>query len=52
VVTVSLSNGQVTPLTAVNLYVAANLAKITLEEISWAVIPFVLAMMGALLIST
>ena len=29
----------------------ANLAKITLEEISWAVIPFVLAMVAALLIT-
>jgi len=52
VMTVNLAIGQVTPPMAVNLYVAANLAKITLEEISWAVIPFVLAMVGALLITT
>lgn len=50
VMTVNLAIGQVTPPMAVNLYVAANLAKITLEEISRAVIPFVLAMVGALLI--
>jgi C4-dicarboxylate transporter DctM subunit len=48
----NLAVGAVTPPMAVNLYVAANLAKITLEEISWAVIPFVLAMVGALLITT
>jgi len=48
--TINLAIGQVTPPMAVNLYVAANLAKITLEEISRAVIPFVLAMVGAPLI--
>lgn len=52
VMTVNLAIGQVTPPMAVNLYVAANLAKITLEEISRAVIPFVLAMLGALLVIT
>jgi len=51
VMTVNLAIGQVTPPMAVNLYVAANLAKITLEEISTAVIPFVLAMVAALLIT-
>ncbi len=51
VMTVNLAIGQVTPPMAVNLYVAANLAKITLEEISYAVIPFVLAMVAALLIT-
>ncbi len=52
VMTVNLAIGQVTPPMAVNLYVAANLARITLEEISWAVIPFVLAMVAALLLTT
>jgi tripartite ATP-independent transporter DctM subunit len=51
VMTVNLAIGQVTPPVAVNLYVAANLAKISLERISRAVIPFVLAMLGALLIT-
>jgi C4-dicarboxylate transporter DctM subunit len=52
VMTVNLAIGQVTPPMAVNLYVAANLAKITLEEISWTVVPFVAAMLVALLITT
>ena len=51
VMTVNLAIGQVTPPVAVNLYVAANLARISLERISRAVIPFVLAMLGALLIT-
>jgi tripartite ATP-independent transporter DctM subunit len=51
VMTVNLAIGQVTPPVAVNLYVAANLARISLEEISRAVVPFVLAMVGALLIT-
>lgn len=51
VMTVNLAIGQVTPPMAVNLYVAANLAKIPLEEISLAVIPFVLATVAALLIT-
>lgn len=51
VMTVNLAIGQVTPPVAVNLYVAANLAKISLERISRAVVPFVLAMLGALLIT-
>jgi len=49
VMTVNLAIGQVTPPVAVNLYVAANLARISLETISRAVVPFVLAMLGALL---
>ena len=52
VMTVNLAIGQVTPPVAVNLYVAANLAKISLETISRAVVPFVLAMLGALLVIT
>jgi len=51
VMTVNLAIGQVTPPVAVNLYVAANLARISLERISRAVIPFVLAMLGALLVT-
>ena len=52
VMTVNLATGQVTPPVAVNLYVAANLARISLETISRAVVPFVLAMLGALLVIT
>jgi tripartite ATP-independent transporter DctM subunit len=51
VMTVNLAIGQVTPPVAVNLYVAANLARISLERISRAVVPFVLAMLGALLVT-
>jgi len=50
VMTVNLAIGQVTPPVAVNLYVTANLAQITLERISRAVIPFILAMVAALFI--
>lgn len=50
VMTVNLAIGQVTPPVAVNLFVAANLGKISLEAISRAVVPFVLAMVAALLI--
>jgi TRAP-type C4-dicarboxylate transport system permease large subunit len=37
---------------AVNLYVAANLAKIILEEAPDAVMPFILPMLAALVITT
>lgn len=50
--TVNLAIGQVTPPMAVNLYVAANLAKIILEEIPYAVIPFILRKLRAPLITT
>ncbi len=48
--TVNLAIGQVTPPVAVNLYVTANLAKISLERISRAVLPFIVAMIVALVI--
>jgi C4-dicarboxylate transporter, DctM subunit len=50
--TVNVAIGQVTPPVAVNLYVAANIAKLSLDEISRAVWPFVLAMLLALAIIT
>ncbi len=50
VMTVNLAIGQVTPPVAVNLYVAANLARISLERISRAVVPFILAMVAALIV--
>jgi C4-dicarboxylate transporter DctM subunit len=46
--TVNIAIGQVTPPVAVNLYVAANVARLSVEEISRAVWPFVLAILLAL----
>jgi C4-dicarboxylate transporter, DctM subunit len=46
--TVNIAIGQVTPPVAVNLYVAANIARLSFEEICRAVWPFVLAMLLAL----
>lgn len=50
--TVNIAIGQVTPPVAVNLYVAANIAKLSFDEISRAVWPFVLAMLLSLFIIT
>lgn len=50
VMTVNLAIGQITPPVAVNLYVGANIAKISMEEISLAVVPFVIASILALLV--
>ncbi len=50
--TVNIAIGQVTPPVAVNLYVAANIAKLSFDEISRAVWPFVLAMLLSLIIVT
>jgi len=52
VMTVNLAIGQVTPPVAVNLYVAANLAGISLERISRSALPFIVAMLFALLVIT
>lgn len=49
---VNLSIGTVTPPVALNLYVAANLADISMERISKAALPFVMALIVALLIIT
>ena len=48
VLTVNLAIGQVTPPVAVNLYVAANVGRLSFEELSRAVWPFVGAMLIAL----
>ena len=48
--TVNLAIGQITPPVAVNLYVGANIANLSLEEISKPVIPFILAAIAALAI--
>ena len=50
--TVNLAIGTVTPPVALNLYVAANLAAISMEKISRAAVPFVLALIASLLITT
>ena len=50
--TINVAIGQITPPVAVNLYVAANIARLSFEEISRAVWPFVLAMLVALAIVT
>lgn len=50
--TVNLAIGQITPPVAVNLYVGANIAGISMEEISRAVVPFVIASLVSLLLIT
>lgn len=50
--TVNLAIGTLTPPVALNLYVACNLAKISMEEISKHAIPFILALIVALLLIT
>ncbi len=49
VMTLNLAIGQITPPVAVNLYVIANIAGLSLEEISKSVVPFVAIMVAALL---
>lgn len=46
--TVNLAVGQVTPPVAVNLYVGANISGLTMEQISKAAVPFILAALLAL----
>lgn len=48
--TVNLAVGQVTPPVAVNLYVGANISGLTMEEISKASMPLILAALLALII--
>ena len=50
VMTMNLAIGQITPPVAVNLYVIANIAGLSLEDISKSVIPFVAIMFAALLL--
>lgn len=50
VMTLNLAIGQLTPPVAVNLYVVCNIARISLEDVSRAVIPFVLIMLVALIV--
>ena len=48
VMTVNLAIGQVTPPVAVNLYVAAHISKLSMEEISRSCIPLIIAAIMAL----
>ncbi len=52
VMTMNLAIGQVTPPVGVNLYVACGISKITLKDISIAVIPFIIASIVSLLLIT
>jgi tripartite ATP-independent transporter DctM subunit len=51
VMTINLAIGQITPPVAVNLYVIANIAGLSLEKISRAVVPFVAILLVALLVA-
>ena len=48
--TFNLAVGQFTPPVAVNLYVTTNIGKIPLEDTFWEVIPFIFAMVAALVV--
>jgi TRAP-type C4-dicarboxylate transport system permease large subunit len=48
--TLNLAIGQFTPPVAVNLYVTTNLAQVPFEKVSVATIPFILAMVGSLVL--
>jgi len=50
--TVNLAIGTITPPVALNLYVAANLANISMERISRSAVPFILALIVSLMIVT
>jgi TRAP-type C4-dicarboxylate transport system permease large subunit len=50
VMTYNLAIGQATPPVAVNLYVTTSLAETKLDRVAVAVVPFVLAMVGGLVV--
>lgn len=52
ILTVNLAIGQITPPVGVNLYVASTFSGLSINELSRAVIPFVIAEIAALLIIT
>ncbi|TYP55451.1 TRAP transporter large permease [Thermosediminibacter litoriperuensis] len=52
IMVVNLAIGMVTPPLGVNLFVACGIGKLTLERISKAVVPFILAMVVALVLIT
>jgi C4-dicarboxylate transporter DctM subunit len=52
VMVINLAIGQVTPPVGINLYVACGIARINVKQISIAVLPFVIASLAALLLTT
>ena len=52
ILTVNVAIGQITPPVGVNLYVACNIADLSLTDISKSVVPFLLASIVALLLIT
>jgi C4-dicarboxylate transporter DctM subunit len=52
IMVVNLAIGMVTPPLGVNLFVACGIGKLTLERISKAAVPFIIAMVAALMIIT
>lgn len=52
IITVNVAIGQITPPVGVNLYVACNIADLSLTEISKSIMPFLIASIMALLLIT
>ena len=52
IISMNMAIGQITPPVGVNLYVACNIADITLKQISQKIIPYCLALLVALLLVT
>ena len=52
ILTVNVAIGQITPPVGVNLYVACNIADLSLTDISRAIMPFLIASLTALLLIT
>ncbi len=50
IMTINLAIGQITPPVGVNLFVAANIAKVDFEDISKAAVPFIIAAFSALIL--
>ena len=52
ILTVNVAIGQITPPVGVNLYVACNIADLSLTEISKSIMPFLIASLVALALIT
>ena len=52
IISMNMAIGQITPPVGVNLYVACNIANITLKEISKKILPYCIALLIALLLVT
>lgn len=52
IISMNMAIGQITPPVGVNLYVACNIANITLKQISQKIIPYCIALLIALLLVT